>query len=91
MFRFTTIRRAALLLAAFVLFATAPSEAHEPSGQKRKSPRQGLIDSALRAIPDAWAALLKAAWAEEGSSLDPFGNPKPDEGSSLDPFGAPEH
>ena len=27
-------------------------------------------------------------WEKEGSSLDPFGQPKP-EGSSLDPFGNP--
>jgi hypothetical protein len=91
MFRFTAIRRTALLAAAFALFAI-PSQAREPRGEERRSSQASLADvadAALRAIPDAWNALLKAVWDEEGSSLDPFGNPKSDEGSSLDPFGDP--
>ena len=89
MFRFTAIR-ATLALAACVLFAAVPSEAHESRGKERRSQQESLIDAALRAIPDGWTALLKAVWDQEGSSLDPFGNPKPDEGSSLDPFGDPK-
>lgn len=31
---------------------------------------------------------LTAIWAENGSSLDPSGQPRPNEGSSLDPSGS---
>jgi hypothetical protein len=31
---------------------------------------------------------LTAVWEEEGSSLDPSGQPRPHEGSSLDPDGS---
>jgi hypothetical protein len=89
MFRFTAIRSATLVLAVCGLLAAVPSEARKMRGQERRSEGKRLIEAALQAIPDAWA-LLKAVWDEEGSSLDPFGNPKP-QGSSLDPFGDPGH
>lgn len=89
MFRFTTIRRTVLLVAACVLLAAAPSQARELRGEDTRSPEESFIEATLMAVPDAWTALLKAVWDQEGSSLDPFGNPKPDEGSSLDPFGDP--
>lgn len=86
MFRSTAIRRATLLAVVCVLFSAIPSQAREPRREER-SRQEGLVRAALRAIPDAWSALLRAVWDEEGSSLDPFGSPKPNEGSSLDPFG----
>ena len=90
MFRFTAIRRAAPLAACVLLFLIAiPSQARELRGEKRSRSEENIVRAALRAIPDAWKALLRTVWDEEGSSLDPFGNPKPDEGSSLDPFGDP--
>ncbi|MES1246015.1 MAG: hypothetical protein ABUT39_30690 [Acidobacteriota bacterium] len=91
MFRFTAIRRAAPLAATCVLLflVAIPSQARELRGEERSRPQESLAEAALRAIPDAWNAFLRAVWDQEGSSLDPFGNPKPDEGSSLDPFGDP--
>lgn len=88
MFRLTAIRRATLLIAVYGLLVAIPSEAREVFGQERRSPEERLVNAVLESIPNAWA-LLKSVWDQEGSSLDPFGNPKPDEGSSLDPFGAP--
>lgn len=36
----------------------------------------------------AKAPTLTAVWAENGGSLDPSGQPRPNEGSSLDPDGS---
>ena len=80
------LRRAPLLL-LFVGALLLPSLvlAERPHGKERPSPRQTLT-ALWNAVPNVWT-LFKSIWEREGSSLDPFGPPKPTEGSSLDPFG----
>ncbi len=73
-----------LLLVALLLPSLAlAKESRAPEGPA--APRETL-GALWSAIPEAWT-LLKSIWEREGSSLDPFGPPKPTEGSSLDPFG----
>jgi len=46
-------------------------------------------DEAVRGsfLSTLWT-FVKALWEEEGSSLDPSGEPRPNEGGSLDPSGS---
>ena len=79
------VRRTALLLLVGALFLPSLVLAEWSHAKERPSPSQTLA-ALWNAVPDVWA-LFKSIWEREGSSLDPFGPPKPNEGSSLDPFG----
>lgn len=79
------VRKVLLLLLVTVLLLPSLAFAIDAQAKERPSPRQGLT-ALLNAIPEVWT-LFKSIWEKEGSSLDPFGPPKPNEGSSLDPFG----
>jgi hypothetical protein len=81
------IRTVVPLLLAAALLLPPVALAKEPRAATRLSPRETLA-ALWNAIPEAWT-LFKSIWEREGSSLDPFGPPKPPEGSSLDPFGDP--
>lgn len=81
------VRSMALLLLVGALLLPPMAWAKEPRATERPSPRETLA-ALWNAIPEAWT-LLKSIWEREGSSLDPFGPPKPPEGSSLDQFGDP--
>lgn len=90
----TVLRTAAL----FVLLCTIGLPLASAAGTRGedRSPRETrAVATFIRALPKVVATLI-SLWANEGSSLDPFGNPKPaalpdppafDEGSSLDPSG----
>lgn len=83
--RHTVLRCTAFLLAA-ALAVPSLAYARELSGRERRASKPGIIETIWNALPEV-RDLVKAAWDEAGSSLDPFGNPQPDAGSSLDPFG----
>jgi hypothetical protein len=79
-------RRIAGCLLVVLLLAPAFAGAVErrsdgPAPKERVSLWQG------RLLPALWG-LLTRIWEENGSSLDPSGQPRPDEGSSLDPSGS---
>ena len=79
------VRSMALLLLVGTLLLPSQVSAKEPRARERRSARQPLT-ALWNVLPEAWS-LLKSVWEGEGSSLDPFGQPRPNEGSSLDPFG----
>ena len=79
------VRTVATLVLAAALLLPPLALAKEPRPPERPSPRENLA-AFWNAVPKAWT-LFKNIWEREGSSLDPFGSPKPGEGSSLDPFG----
>jgi hypothetical protein len=79
------VRTVTLLLLVAALLLPSLALADKPDAKERPSPRLTLA-TLWNALPGAWV-LFKAIWEREGSSLDPFGSPKPNEGSSLDPFG----
>jgi ABC-type arginine transport system permease subunit len=79
------VRKVVLLLLVAVLLLPPLARAKENRARERTSPRQSFT-TLWRAVPEVWT-LFKSIWEKEGSSLDPFGQPKPNEGSSLDPFG----
>ncbi len=79
------IRRAALVLLLGTCLL-APLEAKDIPAKRQSAARKAQESRLLRVLPEAWT-LIKSLWEPEGSSLDPFGTPKPSEGSSLDPFG----
>lgn len=81
------VRTAALLLLVTALLLPSLVVAKEQPAAERPLPRKTLT-TLWNALPKAWT-LFKSLWEREGSSLDPFGEPKPSEGSSLDPFGGP--
>jgi hypothetical protein len=62
---------APLLLASFLIALPAPGAAAE-----RRSEGQPVHFSLLRIFLPAWRAAL-SFWEKEGSSIDPYGNPKP--------------
>jgi hypothetical protein len=70
------LREAALVAAAILtLLQMPPAVSAAPRGEDRavRERARGL----LQAIPDLWHA-IGGIFGREGSSLDPFGNPKPD-------------
>jgi hypothetical protein len=75
----------ALLLLVAALLLPPLAFAREAQVKERPSPRPTLA-ALWNVLPQVWT-LFKCIWEKEGSSLDPFGPPKPNEGSSLDPFG----
>lgn len=79
------VRSMALLLLVGVLLLPSLAGAEESWAKERRSARYNFT-TLWNGLPEAWT-LLKRVWEGEGSSLDPFGKPKPNEGSSLDPFG----
>lgn len=79
------VRRVVLLVLVGTLLLPPLASAAKPRAKERRSARPTLT-ALWNAVPEAWA-LFKSVWEGEGSSLDPFGQPKPNEGSSLDPFG----
>lgn len=81
------VRTVAPLVLAAALLLPPLALAERPRAATRPSPRETLA-ALWSVIPEAWT-LFKSIWEREGSSLDPFGPPKPPEGSSLDPFGNP--
>ncbi len=77
------VRSMPLLLLVGTLLLPPLASAEEVRTKERHSARQSFT-SLWNAFPEAWT-LLKSVWEGEGSSLDPFGQPKPN--GSLDPFG----
>jgi hypothetical protein len=86
MFRLRILRRAALLALVGSLFLTPLIQARDIRTPEWRNHEPGIIKAALEALPRAWN-LFRVLWEQAGSSLDPFGEPKPPAGSSLDPFG----
>lgn len=84
MFR-SPLAKAACLLVACCLLLPALASAEPPRRGQGLSP-VGEKAALWHVVSELWTR-IRAIWQEEGSSLDPFGNPKPQEGSSLDPFG----
>ena len=78
------VRSMALLLLVGTLLLPSQISAKEPRARERRSAQPLTV--LWNALPEAWS-LWKSVWEGEGSSLDPFGQPRPNEGSSLDPFG----
>ncbi len=74
------IRRLFALLLLLLTLAPALSWA----GPRRLEMRDEAVKG--RFLPTLWS-FVKALWAEEGSSLDPSGQPRTNEGGSLDPSG----
>ena len=74
------IRRSLALLLLLLTLAPALSWA----APRRSEPREEAVRG--RFLPTLWT-FVKALWEEEGSSLDPSGQPRPNNGSSLDPNG----
>lgn len=80
-----SVRPVALLLLASLLLAPAAFAGElRPDRHATEKKDTGTLRTALLSF---WSDIA-ALWEKEGSSLDPFGQPKP-EGSSLDPFGNP--
>ena len=80
------VRTVAPPVLAALLLLPLPALAKEPRATERPLAR-ATFAALWSVIPEAWT-LLKSVWEREGSSLDPFGPPKPPpEGSSLNPFG----
>ena len=75
------IRRSLALLLLLLTLAPALSWA----GPRRTEPREEAVLG--RFLPTLWT-FVKALWEEEGSSLDPSGEPRPGAGSDLDPSGS---
>jgi hypothetical protein len=88
--------RTAALFVLFSVIVSSHTSAAELRGGDRISSETTAFAAFVRTLPEPVGVLLNL-WANEGSSLDPFGNPKPssvlsspasaDEGSSLDPSG----
>ena len=79
------VRPVALLLLASIHLAPAAFAGElRPDRHAAEKKEMGSLRAALVSL---WSGIA-ALWEKEGSSLDPFGQPKP-EGSSLDPFGNP--
>jgi hypothetical protein len=76
--------RISRLLAALLLLLTL-APALSWAGPHGPEPREEAVKG--RFLPTLWS-FVKALWEEEGSSLDPSGQPRPNEGSSLDPDGS---
>jgi hypothetical protein len=72
-----------LLAALLLLLTLAPALSW--AGQRGPEPRDEAVKG--RFLPTLWS-FVKALWEENGSSLDPRGQPRPNEGSSLDPSGS---
>jgi hypothetical protein len=75
------IRRSLALLLLLLTLAPALSWA----GPRRPEPRDEAVKG--RFLPTLWS-FVKALWEENGGSLDPDGQPRPNEGGSLDPSGS---
>ncbi|MEA2558705.1 MAG: hypothetical protein QOH06_209 [Acidobacteriota bacterium] len=67
----------------FLLLTLAPALSW--AGPRRPEPREEAARG--RFLPTLWT-FVKALWEEEGGSLDPDGQPRPNEGGSLDPSGS---
>jgi hypothetical protein len=57
------------------------------AGERRTEPLHRTVILKSRLLPAMWG-FLRAVWDEEGSSLDPDGQPRPNAGSDLDPDGS---
>lgn len=57
------------------------------AAERRTEPRDRAAILKGRLLPTMWR-FLRAMWEEEGPSLDPDGQPRPNEGGSLDPSGS---
>jgi hypothetical protein len=90
MFRSPLLRRTAFLLLASALLLPPLTEARDFREPEEREIAQSLPE-ALRQVVAQVLVHFKVLWDGEGSSLDPFGSPKPQEGSSLDPFGNTGH
>jgi len=86
MFRLRILHRAALLALVASLFLAPLVQARDIRNPDWRNHEPGIIKAALEALPRAWN-LLRVLWEQAGSSLDPFGEPKPNTGSSPDPSG----
>ncbi len=75
------VRRTFAVLLLLLTLAPALSWA----GPRGPEPREEAVMGRL--LPKLWS-FVKALWEENGSSLDPNGQPRPNEGSSLDPSGS---
>lgn len=74
------------ILAALLLALTL-TPALSWAAERRIEPRDGAVVLKGRLLPTVWS-FLRAVWEEEGSSLDPDGQPRPNTGSDLDPDGS---
>lgn len=77
------VRRILAVLLLVLTLAPALSWAAE----RRIEPRDETVILKGRLLPAIWS-FLRALWEEEGPSLDPSGQPRPNEGSDLDPNGS---
>ena len=75
------VRRLLAVLLLLLTLAPALSWAGQRSPESRDEAVQG------RFLPTLWS-FVKALWEENGGSLDPDGQPRPNEGSDLDPSGS---
>lgn len=80
------LRRTALLVLVSSLFLAALAQARDIRTPERRHHESDLIEAVRDALPRAWN-LFRVLWDRAGSSLDPFGEPKPTTGSSPDPSG----
>lgn len=74
------VRRPLAVLLLLLTLAPALSWAGPRGPEPRGKTAMG------RFLPALWT-FVKALWEEEGSSLDPSGEPRPGAGSDLDPSG----
>jgi hypothetical protein len=74
------------ILAVLLLLTLAPTVSW--AGERAISPRKEASFLGGTLLSSLWS-VFKSVWAEEGSSLDPDGQPRPNEGSDLDPSGSP--
>jgi len=79
-------RTALLLLISFLLLPPL-ADAREFRAEEARVTAPRVIAAIWNALPGV-RDLVKAVWGAAGSSLDPFGEPKPQEGSSPDPQGS---
>lgn len=77
------VRRILAVLLLVLTLAPALSWAAE----RRIELRDGAVILNGRLLPAVWS-FLRAVWEEEGPSLDPDGQPRPNTGSDLDPDGS---
>jgi hypothetical protein len=73
--------RAAPVAVAFLLSTLLASSTALAEPRQERTIRERTVAVFLSTFPQAWAA-IQSIWEKEGSSLDPFGNPKP---SSMPP------
>jgi hypothetical protein len=70
------LRRAPLVVAALLSAILVSSTASAAPRREARTVRERTIAALVSVFPEVWTA-IRNLWAKEGSTLDPFGNPKP--------------